>query len=117
MSEQQLTLSETMENVEKVFNQNPDPISGVNRIYQFNISGEEEGTYQLHLEDGKASVVQATDDAADCTLKMSFTNFHNFLAGRLNGTTAFMTGKLKIDGDIGKAIKLEQMLKQYELKQ
>ncbi|WP_239984533.1 SCP2 sterol-binding domain-containing protein [Lentibacillus sediminis] len=117
MGEKHLTLSETMENVERVFNENPEPISGVNRIYQFNIFGEEEGIFQLQLEEGKANVVAGTDAVADSTLKMSFANFHNFLAGRLNGTTAFMTGKLKIDGDVGKAIKLEQILKQYDLRQ
>lgn len=46
---------------------------------------------------------------------MSYDNFNKFLAGKLNGMAAFMTGKLKIQGDMTKALKLETIVKQYEL--
>jgi len=42
-------------------------------------------------------------------------SFRLFLLGKLNGTMAFMTGKLKIQGDIGKALKIESILRQYEV--
>ncbi|MFD1737149.1 SCP2 sterol-binding domain-containing protein [Bacillus salitolerans] len=115
MSEKQVTLAETMQNIEQVFNQNPEPISGTNLIYQFNIKGEEEGTYQLHLQEGQATVVEGNDGSPECTLTMSRNSFYKFLTGNLSGTVAFMTGKLKINGDITKAMKLETILKQYNL--
>lgn len=107
------TLVETTQGIEKMLNDNPGPISGINAVYQFDLSGEEEGSFQLHLKDGQAMITQGTDTPAQCTLIMSFNNFQKFLAGNLSGTTAFMTGKLKIKGEIPKAIKLETILKQY----
>jgi len=109
------SLTEIIRSVENAFNQNPGPIAGVHVIYQFDITGEEEGTFQLHLQDGKAKVIHDTSSVADCTLKMSAESFKKFLSGSLSGTMAFMTGKLKIDGDLGKALKLEAILKQYDL--
>lgn len=106
------SLQEIMTKIEEVINANTAPIAGLSLKYQFNITGDSEGTYQLHLEDGKATIVEGAGDV-QCTLKMSFKNFKKFLAGQLNGTAAFMMGKLKIDGDITKALKLESLLKQY----
>ena len=115
MSKNLATLSETMQTIENVINENPEPISEMQLIYQFDITGNEEGTYQLHLQDGLAKVSKGVETPAACTLIMSLENFHKFLSGSLNGTMAFMTGKLKIKGDMTKALKLETLLKQYNL--
>jgi len=110
------TLSELMQRIEEVINQNPGPIEGLNVIYQFNITGNEEAIFQLKVEGGQAKISEATE-GADCTLILSLVNFKNFLIGKLGGTAAFMTGKLKMKGDIGKAIKLEGLLREYNLKE
>lgn len=115
MNSEQLSLEETMQQIEVAINQNPVPIYGLQVIYQFDISGEEEGTYQLHMQGGEARVVQGYESEPVCTLKMTVKNFYEFLTGNLGGTVAFMTGKLKIDGDISKAMKLETLLKEYNL--
>lgn len=109
------TLSEMMKKIEAVINQNPGPIEGLNVIYQFNITGDEEGSYQIQLAEGKAKISENME-GANCTLVLTLENFRKFLIGKLGGTAAFMTGKLKIKGDIGKAIKLEGLLQQYNLK-
>ncbi|MHA6251168.1 SCP2 sterol-binding domain-containing protein [Oceanobacillus sp. CAU 1775] len=110
-----LSLNEVMQEIEKRLNENPEPIHEVQSLYQFEISGEEEGVYQLDIQNGTAKVSEGVKADADCTLKMSLKNFHKFLAGNLNGTVAFMTGKLKLDGDMTKALKLESLLKKYKL--
>ncbi len=51
------------------------------------------------------------DKAADCTLKMDFADFADMIGGKLDGMTAFMTGKLKIEGDMGVAMKLQSILR------
>ena len=51
------------------------------------------------------------DKAADCTLKMDFADFAALIGGQLDGMTAFMTGKLKIEGDMGVAMKLQSILR------
>jgi len=51
------------------------------------------------------------DTAADCTIKMDFSDFADLIGGKLDGMTAFMTGKLKIEGDMGVAMKLQSILR------
>ena len=56
------------------------------------------------------NVVSNDDGDADCTLKISMADFMAMTQGELDGTTAFMMGKLKIDGDMSIAMKLQSVL-------
>ncbi|MCU9593383.1 SCP2 sterol-binding domain-containing protein [Caldibacillus thermolactis] len=109
------TLEEIKNFIEEELNKNSEPISDVKAIYEFHITGEEEDTFQLQLQGGQAKIVQGDKEVADCVLTMSFKSFQQFLIGKLSGTVAFMTGKLKLKGDISKALKLESILKQYKI--
>ena len=66
----------------------------------------------VHI-DGNANPPNVSNDdkAADCTLKMTFADFSDLIGGKLDGMTAFMTGKLKIEGDMGVAMKLQSILR------
>ncbi|MDF1734810.1 MAG: SCP2 sterol-binding domain-containing protein [Minwuia sp.] len=63
--------------------------------------------------DGASSpnTVTNEDKDADCTMKISKENFLAMVNGDLDGTTAFMMGKLKIEGNMGVAMKLQSVLK------
>src|SRR5690606_40282310 len=98
---------ETLQKIERVLNENPKPHQGSQSVFQFEITGDETYVFQLHFNDGKVTVVNDTERKADCTLSMSEEVFHKFLNGKINGAMAYMTGKLKIQGEIGKALKLE----------
>ena len=56
------------------------------------------------------NIVSNDDVEAQCTMVLSLENFMEMAEGKLNGTTAFMTGKLKIQGDMGIAMKLAPIL-------
>ena len=56
-------------------------------------------------------VVSNDDKAADCTLSMTFSDFSDLIERKIDGMTAIMTGKLKIDGDMGVAMKLQSILR------
>ncbi|GHD12984.1 SCP2 sterol-binding domain-containing protein [Tianweitania populi] len=59
------------------------------------------------LDGGKVT----TEDApADCTITISRSNFEDLVAGDLSPTAAFMSGKLKVDGDMSAAMALSQLL-------
>ena len=62
--------------------------------------------------DGNATPPNVTNDDkdADCTVRMDFQDFSDLIARKLDGMTAFMTGKLKIEGDMGVAMKLQSIL-------
>lgn len=65
------------------------------------------------LIDGKStpnSVTDGTGKNADCTISVSLENFEKMVKGELDGTSAFMQGKLRVSGDMGLAMKIGPIL-------
>ena len=62
------------------------------------------------LLDGTAERVSEDDGAADTTIKVSWDDWQAMAAGQLDGMTAFMTGKLKVEGDMSNAMQLQGVL-------
>jgi putative sterol carrier protein len=62
------------------------------------------------LLDGNANQVTEGDGAADTTIKVSWDDWQALAAGQLDGMTAFMTGKLKVEGDMSNAMQLQSVL-------
>lgn len=64
----------------------------------------------LHLDGHGAENVVSTDDKeADCSVSVAQQDFADLLSGDLNPMTAFMTGKIKVDGNMGVAMKLQSL--------
>lgn len=66
---------------------------------------EDEGT--IMVDDAG---VRAEDGEAECTLTADAETFQGIVDGSVNPTSAFMSGKLKLDGDMGTAMRLGQQL-------
>jgi putative sterol carrier protein len=81
-------------------------IAGMNNTYVFDIEGA--GTWKVAIADGAIVVTEGPGDA-DVTFSSSQENFERIVAGEQNPTTAYMTGKLKIKGDMGAAMKLQKL--------
>jgi putative sterol carrier protein len=62
----------------------------------------------VRVEDGAVSVAEGAEEA-DCTITASDETFAKIVSGDQNPTTAYMTGKLKIKGDMGAALKLQKL--------
>ena len=60
--------------------------------------------------DGAAGQVSEDGGDADTTIKVSWDDWQAMAAGQLDGMTAFMTGKLKVEGDMGNAMQLQGVL-------
>ncbi|MHA6641530.1 SCP2 sterol-binding domain-containing protein [Mesorhizobium sp. A623] len=56
------------------------------------------------------ATISTTDGAADCTIKLSLDDLESLIAGDLNPTMAFMTGKIKVEGDMTVAMALSQLI-------
>lgn len=88
---------------------NKDKIQGMDCIYQFDITGDGGGQWYIVIANGDATVHEGTADNPSITITMEASNFINLLQGKLNGQMAFMTGKLKIKGDMALALKLQSV--------
>ena len=81
-------------------------MAGMNNSYVFDIDGA--GVWFVTVEDGVVSVREGEGEA-DCTISTTEGNFQKILSGEQNATSAYMTGKLKIKGDMGAAMKLQKL--------
>ena len=111
MSLDNLTVQEVWGEIDRVAKENKSIIETVNGSFVFEIKAGEEVVYSLELTEGIATITEGKLNDAQCTLAMNEKNFKKLLQGDLNATAAFMTGRLKVKGDIGLALKLENMLK------
>jgi putative sterol carrier protein len=84
----------------------PSKTAGMTNSYVFEIDGA--GTWKVDVQDGSVSVTEGGGDA-DATISASEETFGQIASGDLNATTAYMTGKLKIKGDMGAAMKLQKL--------
>ena len=81
--------------------------AGMSNTYHFDVEGA--GQWTVVVRDGKAAVSEGTTGDADCTITSSEENFEKIVSGELNPTSAYMTGKLKVKGDMGAAMKLQKL--------
>jgi putative sterol carrier protein len=86
----------------------PGRIAGVAHSYLFDIAGE--GRWLVDVRDGKVTVSENPEGPADVEFKMSAETFERIQARRQSPMTAYMTGKLKVTGDIRAAMALQQIL-------
>jgi putative sterol carrier protein len=81
--------------------------AGMNNTFLFDIAGA--GKWTVSLDEGKVSVTEGEAGDPDCTITSSQENFERIVDGDLNPTSAYMTGKLKVKGDLGAAMKLQKL--------
>ena len=84
----------------------PAKAAGLNASYRFEIDGA--GTWHVEVDDGKVSVTENGGDA-DTTISTSAETFTKIANGEQNPTSAYMSGKLKVKGDMGQAMKLQKL--------
>jgi putative sterol carrier protein len=84
----------------------PAKTAGMNNSYLFDIEGA--GKWKVDVTDGKVSVTEGGEDA-DAVISSSEETFDKIASGEQNPTSAYMTGKLKVKGDMGAAMKLQKL--------
>ena len=77
--------------------------SGFDKSVKFDL-----GADGVIVVDGQT--VTTEEAGADCTITISKDDFLALTAGELNPTMAFMSGKLRVDGDMSIAMQLSQVL-------
>ena len=87
-----------------------DKVSNIDATYQFNISGDNGGTWTVDFTTDGDIVTEGEADDADCVIDMKDSDFMDMWNGKLPGPQAFMMGKIKIQGDMGLAMKLQNFI-------
>merc|ERR1712038_1508204 len=91
---------------------NEELIKKVQAVYTFKVKGSEEGVWHMDLKNTPGSSGSSEpSNASDVTFTLKDTDFHKLFEGKLNPTSAFMSGKLKMEGNLGKAMALEKVMK------
>jgi len=81
-------------------------IAGMTHSYLFDIEGA--GKWTVNVADGNVRVSEGGEDA-DAVITTSEETFEKIVSGEQNPTSAYMTGKLKVKGDMGAAMKLQKL--------
>ena len=84
----------------------PSKTAGMKNSYLFEIEGA--GTWKVDVDDGTVKVTEGPGEA-DVTISASEETFEKIASGEQNPTSAYMTGKLKVKGDMGAAMKLQKL--------
>jgi len=87
----------------------PEKAEGVNATFQFDLTGDNGGQFWLRVAEGKCESGQGLVENPKATLKVSADDYASVVSGALNPIQAFMSGKIKIQGDTGIVLKLQTM--------
>jgi len=101
------TVKETFEAMPGRFK--PDRAQGVKAVIQYDITGPDGGSYHVTIGDGTCTLAEGAAASPSLTMIMASQDWLDMLAGKLTGQMAFMSGKLKLKGDMGLAMKLAGM--------
>lgn len=89
--------------------QNPEKAKEIDAIFQFNITGDDGGTWVIDLTKDSEWVTSGPSDNAQCTIEMAGEDWVGIISGELNAMQAFMMGKLTVQGDMALATKLQEV--------
>jgi putative sterol carrier protein len=103
------TVRQLIFNHEKAFR--PEAAEGVEAVIQYRLTGEEAGDYIITIGDDKCHVAEGIAEEPNVILTSEARDFADVLLGRANGMQYFMTGKLKLSGDLNLAMKLTSFFK------
>ena len=88
---------------------NPAAAQGLDAVFQFEITGEGGGSWNVIIKDGACQVNEGNHETPSVTLNMSAETWVGMVNKEVNGMQAFMTGQLKASGDIMLAQRIEQL--------
>ncbi|HTI13541.1 MAG TPA: SCP2 sterol-binding domain-containing protein [Dictyobacter sp.] len=92
-----MTVSETLTRIQQSFK--PSAAAGLNKIIQLHITGQDNGTYALKIADQQCELISGGVEKPDVTLTVSDQDWVALTTGQLDAMNAFLTGKIKVEGD------------------
>jgi putative sterol carrier protein len=102
-----MTVADTFETMLTQFN--PAKAAGIDKTLQWNISGDTGGKWAIHVHDQSCELIPGGVEHPDIVFQTNETDWLALSEGKLNATMAFMSGKVKIMGDMGLAMKVRAL--------
>src|ERR1051326_2035259 len=110
MSEVQMTPDQIVEAMPNYLI--PEKAGSTKATIQFDLSGEQAGKGGIKINDGTAESGKGdAPEPANLTLLADSNDWVKIMSGQMDGTAAFMQGKLKVKGDMGLAIKMQSLFR------
>ncbi len=81
----------------------------MNAAVQFDLSGDDGGKWAVNIADGKCDVVEGGIDSPTASVMMDADDYNKMVSGKLNPMMAFMSGKIKVEGDLNTVMKVQQL--------
>ena len=101
------SIKEIFDNMASNFN--ADKAAGMKAVYQWDITGEGGGKYNADIADGNITVAEGEHASPNITITVGAQDWLDIINGKLDGQMAFMSGKLKVKGDMSLAMKLKTL--------
>jgi len=103
-----LTPQFVFDEIAKGITADPALVSKVGGVFHFKVGGK---SWVVDLKNGKGSVKSGAPATSDCTVTVGEEDFINMMLGKASGQSLFMSGKVKIQGNMGLAMKLDKIPK------
>ncbi|GHO73323.1 hypothetical protein KSD_10940 [Ktedonobacter sp. SOSP1-85] len=100
-----MTVAETFQALQSRFK--PEGSAGLNKTFQFNITGEQAGSYAAKIENQTCQLIEGGVEKPDVVFTVKDTDWLDITAGKLDPMNAFMSGKIKLTGDMMLATRLQ----------
>ncbi|CAH2000631.1 unnamed protein product [Acanthoscelides obtectus] len=95
----------------------PDTVQKTQAVFAFNVTGDEAGKWYIDLKNGSGCCGRGDPpEKPDATLSMDSKNFFSMFTGKMKPATAYMMGKLKVQGNLQQALKLEKLMSSLKAK-
>lgn len=107
-------MADTVASCKQAFEGMPDKLNkaaakGLNAVYQFDLSGEGGGKWQVHIHDEQCDVKDGSHPSPNVTISMTGQDYLDMVNGKANGQMLFMSGRLRIAGDMGLALRMQTL--------
>lgn len=107
MTEKATSIDQVFEAMPERFN--AQAASGVDAIFQFDLTGENGGKYWVKINDGSVEVNEGETENPTITVVSTADDYLKMVNGEMAAMSAFMAGKVKVKGNMGLAMKLQSI--------
>ncbi len=101
------TVAELFEKMSGQFN--AEKAGDMNAVILFDLSGDGGGQWAVTIADGACNIAAGPVDSPKATVRMDAGDYHDMITGKLNPMMAFMSGKVKVEGDLNAVMKSMQV--------